>query len=304
VRLRSGTAILWAPLLHIGGMRGLVSALVAGRRVALMERFQVEAWRDLVLEHRPRVVSLAPTALRMVLDAGLPEATFEGIRAVIAGTAPVPPELADEFYGRYGVPVLVVYGATEFAGGVAGWTLRDWRQFGPSKRGSVGRANAGVSVRIVDPDSGSPLDPGGSGILEVRGAQLGTADWVRTSDMARMDEDGFIWILGRADDVIIRGGFKVSTTSVRDALASHPAVADASVIGIPDARLGQVPVAAVELKPTAAGVSGADLGRFLRERLSPYQVPVEIRVVDALPRTPSLKVSQPEVRKLFAPTSA
>ncbi|HMC38640.1 MAG TPA: class I adenylate-forming enzyme family protein, partial [Acidimicrobiales bacterium] len=263
VRLRSGTSILWAPLLHIGGMRGLISSVVSGRRMALLERFDVEAWRRLVVEHRPPVVSLAPTALRMVLDAGVPVETFESVRAVFAGTAPLVPEVADEFRDRYGVPVLVVYGATEFAGGVAGWTLRDWEQYGETKRGSVGRANAGIRVRIVDPDSGQPAGSGPPGVLEVMGPQLGTDDWVRTTDLARMDDDGFIWILGRADDVIIRGGFKISTTKVRDALVGHPDVADASVVGVPDARLGQVPVAAVEAKP-GASLSAEGLEAFLR----------------------------------------
>lgn len=299
-RLRSGTSIIWVPLLHIGGMRSLITTLVAGRRIALMERFDVEEWRALVVEHRPKVVSLAPTALRMVLDAGLPRQTFDGVRAVFSGTAPLSPEAAEEFRERYGVPVLVVYGATEFAGGVAGWTLRDWERYGADKRGSVGRANAGVAIRIVDPETAAPMPAGELGILEVRGPQLGTDDWVRTTDLGRMDEDGFLWIIGRADDVVIRGGFKVSTTAVRDALLRHPAISDASVVGIPDARLGSVPVAAVEVSPGyGRAPTGEELRQFLRELLTAYQVPVEIKVVDALPRTPSMKASQPEVRKLF-----
>ncbi len=302
-RLRSGTSIIWVPLLHIGGMRGLITTLVAGRRIALMERFDVEEWRRLVVEHRPKVVSLAPTALRMVLDADVPRDTFEGVRAVFAGTAPLSPETADEFYRRFGVPVLVVYGATEFAGGVAGWTLRDWEKYGESKRGSVGRANDGVRLRIVDPETSSPVPAGQPGIVEVVGPQLGTGDWVRTTDLGRMDEDGFLWILGRADDVIIRGGFKVSTTAVQEALTRHPAVADAAVIGVPDERLGSVPVAAVELvHGLGAPPTPDELRDFLRSLLTPYQVPVEIRILDALPRTPSMKVSQPELRRVFAAT--
>jgi long-chain acyl-CoA synthetase len=299
-RLRSGTTILWVPLLHIGGMRSLITTMIAGRRIALMERFDVDQWQALVLEHRPKVVSLAPTALRMVLDAQVPTEVFEGIRAVFAGTAPLTSEVADEFLERYGVPVLVVYGATEFAGGVAGWNIGDWERFGRTKRGSVGRPNAGVTIRIVDAGTGDVRPSGEDGIVEVRGPQLGTREWVRTTDLGRMDDDGFLWILGRADDVIIRGGFKVSTTTVKDALARHPAVLDASVIGIPDARLGTVPVAAVEL---VSGLEEAptpdELRDFLRGALPPYQVPVQIRIVEALPRTPSMKVSQPEVRRLF-----
>lgn len=299
VRLRPGTTILWAPLLHIGGLRGLITSLVAGRKVALLERFDVASWSDLVRRHRPRVVSLAPTAIRMVLDADVPTSLFEGVRAVVAGTAPVTPELADEFLQRYGIPVLVVYGATEFAGGVAGWTLPDWQQYGPQKRGSVGRPNPGVSVRITDPQTGDEVPVGESGLLQVRAPQLGGAGWVTTTDLARVDGDGFIWILGRADDVVIRGGFKVSTNVVRDCLLTHPAVGDASVVGVDDPRLGQVPVAAVERKANGPRPDAGELRVYLRSRLPAYQVPIRIIVVEQLPRTPSMKVSQPAVRELF-----
>ncbi|MGD9703736.1 MAG: class I adenylate-forming enzyme family protein [Acidimicrobiia bacterium] len=298
-RLSSGTSLLWNPLLHIGGLRGLITSLVAGRRVALLERFSVDAWAAMVREHRPRAISLVPAALAMVYDADLPRETFDGVSALFSGTAPLDPELGRQFEERYGIPVLVVYGATEFAGGVAGWTLADWQRHGTDKVGSVGRPNVGVSARVVQPDSGEELPRGEVGLLEVSAAQLSRPGWLRTTDLARMDDDDFIWIVGRADDVIVRGGFKVDTNAVRDVLASHPGVLDACVIGMDDRRLGQVPVAAVELRP-GADVDPAELLAWSRERLSGYQVPVEIRVVDELPRTPSMKVSQPALRALFA----
>jgi len=304
-RLGSGVSVLWAPLVHIGGLRGLLSALVAGRPMALLERFTVAGWVELVERHRPRVLSLPPTAMRMVLDAGVARESLAGARVVLAGTAPVAPELAEQFEAVYGIPVLVVYGATEFAGGVAGWTIGDRRSFGPRKRGSVGRANPGVEVRTVEEDSGVPVAAGAVGVLEVRGPQLGGPSWVRTTDLASIDEDGFIWIIGRADDVVIRGGLKVSPATVREVLLTHPAVREAAVVGLPDDRLGQVPVAAVEVVDGPAGtVDPEDLRGFLRQRLAAYQVPVAIRVVESLPRTPSMKVSQPGVRALFEPPSS
>ncbi|MET0578430.1 MAG: fatty acid--CoA ligase family protein, partial [Ilumatobacteraceae bacterium] len=277
-------------------------SLVSGRRVAMLERFSVEAWAALVREHRPRAVSLVPTALAMVYDADLPRDTFDGVSAVFSGTAPLDPALAQQFQERYGVPVLVVNGATEFAGGVAGWTLADWKRCGRDKVGSVGRPNAGVRVRVVDQDSFDPLPPGEVGLLEVQAPQLSSSGWVRTTDLARIDEDDFIWIVGRADDVIVRGGFKVATNSVRDVIAGHPAVLDASVFGLPDRRLGQVPVGAVELRPDAEPVTSDELIAWARERLTGYQVPVELRIVDRLPRTPSMKVSQAALKELFGAT--
>ena len=182
---------------------------------------------------------------------------------------------------------------------MAGWTLADWREFGSSRRGSVGRPNAGVKVRVVDPESGEERPRGEVGLLEVEAPQLSEPGWMRTTDLARMDDDDFIWIVGRTDDVIVRGGLKVSTTSVREVIAGHPAVLDACVIGVPDRRLGQVPVAAVELRPHADPVSPEEIVAWARERLSGYQVPVELRILDALPRTPSMKVSQAALRASF-----
>ena len=197
------------------------------------------------------------------------------------------------------MPVLISYGATEFGGGVAGWNLADHRAFWAAKRGSVGRAHAGCELRVVDPD-GDPLGPDAEGLLEVKAGQLGDAgDWVRTTDLARIDADGFLWILGRADQAIIRGGFKVQPDDVRAALERHPAVRGAAVVGRADRRLGAVPVAAVELRAGAAAVGPDDLLAHAATVLARYELPAEIRIVDALPRTDSGKVDLAAVRALF-----
>ncbi len=171
---------------------------------------------------------------------------------------------------------------------MAGWTLADHQKYWRAKRGSVGRANPGAQLRVVD-DDGTPLGPDQPGLLEVKPGQLGpSADWMRTTDMARIDEDRFLWILGRADQAIIRGGFKVMPDDVRSALESHPAVLGAAVVGRPDERLGETPVAVVELRE--AGSADADeLLEFLRTRLARYEIPTEIAIVDSIPRTPSGK---------------
>ena len=161
------------------------------------------------------------------------------------------------------MPVLTSYAATEFGGGVAGWTLADYQKYWHVKRGSVGRASLGAELRVVD-DDGEPLGPDQAGLLEVKPGQLGpSADWMRTTDMARIDGDGFLWILGRADQAIIRGGFKVMPDDVRAALEGHPAVRGAAVVGRRDDRLGETPVAMVELRD-AASIDAAALVEFLR----------------------------------------
>jgi len=304
-KLRGGVSILNTPFSHIGGIFGLFTCLSAGRKACMLDRFQVGPFAEAVARHKPRAVGAPPSALRMLLDAEVPKAKLESLTVFRTSTAPLDPDLADEFYARYGIPVLQNYGATEFAGGVAGWTIGDFRQFGTggAKRGSVGRMNPGVEGRIVDADSGEPVAYGTPGLLELRARHLGDGkSWMRTTDIARMDEDQFLWILGRADNAIIRGGFKVIPDDVVRAMETHPAVREACVVALPDPRLGQVPAAAYLVRSGEA-VSEEALKAFLREKLAPYQVPVKLMQLAEFPRTPSMKVSQPELRKLFEATA-
>jgi long-chain acyl-CoA synthetase len=146
------------------------------------------------------------------------------------------------------------------------------------------------------------LDPFDAGHLEVLTKQSpnGGTDWIRTSDLAHLDDDGFLWITGRADDAIIRGGFKVHPEVVKRVLELHPGVQEAAVAGLPDARLGAVPVAAVERRPDGPEPTADELVLLCREHLTPYEVPVDFRVVDELPRTPSMKVSRVDLLELFS----
>lgn len=301
VRLRSHPAILWTSLVHIGGLYFVLANVAAGLQTALLERFEVERWAELVRRTRPRRVGLAPTAMRMVLQSDLPADTFEGVQQVSSGTAPLNPDDADRFTARFGVPVFSVYGATEFAGAIAGWNLAMHEEWGSAKRGSVGRAFRGIELRIVDPATGEQVATGTVGLLEARGDQLPGDGWVLTTDLASLDSDGFLYIHGRADDAINRGGFKIVPSVIEDALRAHPAVRDASAVGIPDERLGEVPVAAVTVRAGAGRPDPDELREWLAERLARYHLPAEIKIVDELPRTPSLKVSRPDVQALFVP---
>jgi len=300
-KLRSGVVFLTLPFTHISGLWALIQQVAGGRMAVLMEKFQIAEWHAAVKKHRPKLISGPPTMLRMILDAGLPREDLSSILALRTGTAPLDPAIVDEFYQRYGIPVLQNYGATEFAGAVAGWTLDDFKRWREAKRGSVGRLQAGVEARIVDAERGAPVPAGEEGLLELRGPQLNSPEhWIRTTDRAVLDADGFLFIRGRADNAILRGGFKVHPDDVVQALETHPAVREACVVGIEDRRLGQVPVAALLLRTGAAPPSPEELGQYLRGRLAPYQIPVHFKIVEELPRTPSMKVSQPDVRALFA----
>jgi acyl-CoA synthetase (AMP-forming)/AMP-acid ligase II len=153
---------------------------------------------------------------------------------------------------------------------------------------------------VVEPDSGEPVGADVEGVLEVKAGQLGDGGgWVRTTDLARIDGDGFLFILGRADQAIIRGGFKVRPDDVRAVLERHPAVRGAAVVGRADRRLGAVPVAAVEVRAGAAAVGPDDLLAHAAAHLARYELPAEIRIVDALPRTDSAKVDLVAVTALL-----
>jgi len=298
--LHSGVAVVTAPLAHIAGITGLMNNLLAGRKVCLIERFTVEGFRDAVLRHRPKVAGAPPSALRMILDADIPKEDFSSLVAYRTGTAPLDPALADEFYQRYGIPVLQNYGATEFAGGVAGWTLQDFKDHWRGKYGAVGRLNKNVEAHVVDPETGAELAAGEEGLLELRAPNVGDGKaWVRTTDLAVIDEDRFLYIKGRHDGAIIRGGFKIMPDDVLKAMQEHPAVREASVVALPDRRLGQVPVAAWIAKEGAETPDEATFREWLKGKLLPYQVPVALKQVEELPRTPSLKPALTEVRKLF-----
>jgi acyl-CoA synthetase (AMP-forming)/AMP-acid ligase II len=290
--LTGSVGMVTLPIVHIGGLWSLLQSLVAGRPIVMLERFSLPGWHNAIKEHKPILVGLPPPAIRAVLSSEIPREDLASVRAITSGTAPVDPAMVDAFVERYGIPILITYGATEFAGAVAGWTAKDFRASWTEKKGSVGRAFPGVRLQVVDED-GAVLPTGQTGRLQVASAQVGdSADrWVTTSDLAHIDEDGYLYIDGRADDVIVRGGFKIAPETVVRALRTHDAVADAAVAGLADDRLGQIPIAAVELR-SAMAATGDELRAHCRASLTPYEVPAQVFVVDELPRGAALKIDR------------
>ena len=286
-----GVTINAVPLSSIGGFMGLVTSVWRGRPIALMERFDVDHWVALVREHRPRRIGVPPAIISAIVDRELPPEWFDGVQWLGTGSAPLDPEAARTFADRYGIAVLNAYGATEFGGPVIAWSEDDWEPWNATKLGSVGRPLPGVDVRLVAADPASDDD---AGILEVR---KDDAPWTRTNDLARIDADGFVWILERVDDVIVRGGFKVRAADVEEALATHGSVGEVVVVGIPDRRLGSVPAAMVTIRSGAAPVTGDDLRAHARTLLAPYKVPVTVRIVDEIPRNAMMKPRRAEIRE-------
>jgi acyl-CoA synthetase (AMP-forming)/AMP-acid ligase II len=293
--IKKSPSIIFRPLAHAGSFSALL-ALYSGRPIALQEKFSIEHTIGAVKRHRPKVIQLVPAMVRMIWDANVPTEDLSSLIAVRCGTAPLDPTLQADFEEKYGIPILIDYGATEF-GGVACWTVSDHKQFAKAKRGSVGRAVAGAQIRVVDQETGAPITDARMGILEVN-IEGKTEGWTATTDLVSLDEDGFLYIRGRADDAIVRGGFKVLPDDVARVLRQHPLVADVIVVGVDHQRLGQIPVAVVETRPGQPAPDPAELEKLARDNLTPYQVPAAFRFTDHLPRTPSMKIIRAEVLEI------
>jgi len=280
------------------GVCQLLTGPYIGKRTVLLEKFTVDDWVRAVKTYKIRRNGVQPAILRMLLDADVAREDLASLEYLAGGSAPLEPQLREEFEQRYGIPLLWAYGATEFAGSACAWTPDLYRQYGDSKRDSVGMPLPGVRVRVVDPDTGAELGPGDSGLLEARIDAIGP-DWVHTTDLASIDSDGFVTIHGRGDGAIIRGGFKILPETVRGVLLSHPAVRDACVVGVPDRRLGQVPFAAVELRPGSRAPHESEFKDWVRSSLPSHHVPVAITVVDELPRNAAMKSRPGDVAALY-----
>jgi acyl-coenzyme A synthetase/AMP-(fatty) acid ligase len=295
---RRSMSIIHTPLSHVGGMYRLIDNVAEPRPTVLMAKFEPHEWADLVEQFSVKVEGLNPTAIQMVLESGIEPARLRSLRAVRCGMAPLRDDVRDAFEDRYGVAVLRAYGATEFSGEIAGWTLAEYRELKDVKRGSVGRIHAGVEARLVD-DNGNVLDkPDASGRLQLRSRRIGEgADWVTTNDIARIDADRYLWIDGRADLAINRGGFKIVPEHVAEVIKSHPSVAEVAVVGIDNRRLGQVVAAAVVVSPLST-LTEADLRAWCRDRLPHFMTPDAVIFLDELPLTRTLKVDRGRVKLL------
>jgi long-chain acyl-CoA synthetase len=290
------------PLGNIGGIYGSLPAMLHGMRIIVGERFTFEKWYDYTRRYPSRVSVLPPVGVRMLLDSHVTREDLKGVRYFVCGAAPVDPASIEEVRERFGISIMQSYGATEFGGVVATMTPDLCETFGPSKSASVGRPFGDVQIRIMDPQSNQLLPPGEVGIVHVLAPRM-SPEWKPTSDLGYLDEDGFLYLRGRADGAIMRGGFKLLPDTITNALLTHPAILAAAVLGIADRRLGQVPVAALEARAGSVRPGFEELESFLRDRLPATHIPVSWRWFDALPRNPSLKPDLLKIRAAFAETA-
>lgn len=290
--------LLYMPIGNISGIYSTIPTVLRGSRAVLLDRFKIDAWRDYLARHQPKVTGLPPAGVQMVLDADIPKEELSGLMAIGTGAAPLDPTVQAAFEDKYGIPILISYGATEFGGPVTATSLKDIEEFGFTKRGSVGRAFGGAKLRVIDPDSGAELPAGTEGLLEVVSPRIGP-DWIRTSDLAVLDEDGFMYHRGRADGAIMRGGFKVLPETIERALLLHPDISAAGVVAVKDRRLGEVPGAAIQITPGHDTPTPAAIEAHLRQHVMATHIPVHYRFVDDLPKTLSFKVHRPALLAMF-----
>lgn len=295
---RGEGALLYFPIGNITGIHTTVPALIKGQEIVLLDRFSLQGWHDFVIRYRPVSSGIPPAAMQSLLDADIPKEDLSSLAYMGSGAAPLDSSIQKAFEERYDIPILLSYGATEFGGPVTGMTLDLYKEWGEKKFGSVGRPFPGFDARIIDAETEQELPAGKQGLLEVISPRIGK-HWIRTADVAVIDEDGFVFLQGRADGAIMRGGFKVLPETIEHALLQHPAIHGVSVVGVPDERLSEVPGAAVQLHHGVETPSVDELNQFLRERLLATQIPVHWRFVESLPKTPSFKIDRPSVKQLF-----
>jgi 4-coumarate--CoA ligase len=305
---RPGDATLaFLPFFHIYGMTVLMNLhLALGATVVTLPRFDLVAALRLIRDHRMRHLYVAPpVVLALAKHPAVADYDLGCLDYVLSGAAPLGADLAQACAARLGRRTVQGYGMTELS------PVSHLVGAGPDRPGSVGRAAPNTECRIVDVETGRDAAPGATGELWVRGPQvmagyLGRPDataetltpdgWLRTGDVARIDADGYLFVVDQLKELIKVRGFQVAPAEVEAALVAHPAVADVAVVGVPDPDWGEAPVAVVVPAPGAA-VALADLQAFLEGRLAHYKQIRGLRLVDAIPKSPSGKI----LRRLLRP---
>jgi long-chain acyl-CoA synthetase len=298
-------SLLVLPLFHVNGiMVSVVSPLLAGGSTFIAERFDPASFWATVERARPTFFSAVPTIYAMLVSRPGEQADTKNLRYVICGAAPMPRELIGEFEQRFGVPVVEGYGLSECTVVCTANPVH-----GVRKAGSVGLPLPGVDVGVVDP-AGQSVPAGQAGEVVIRGpnvmrgylgrpaesAEALRGGWLHTGDVGRFDDDGFLTLVDRIKDLIIRGGENIYPKEIEDVLYAHAAVLEAAVVGRPDAVFGEQPVAFVALRPgRSAGPD--DLIEHCLGFLARYKVPREVYIEKVLPKNAVGKIAKPMLRE-------
>jgi len=300
-----GVAVL--PLFHVFGLSSVLNTTVRyGGTLVLIPRFELEPVVEAIAKHRCTIFSGVPTMYFGLLHMDTSGKDLSSLRVGVSGGAAIPGEVIRAFEAKFpGCVVLEGYGLSESTSTTTFNVNAEQR-----KVLSIGKPVWGVEVRVVD-EADQPLPVGADhvGEIVIRGHNImkgyyknpeATAEafkggWFHTGDLAYQDEDGYLFIVDRKKDLVIRGGYNVYPREVEEVLYEHPAIAEAAVIGRPDPKLGEEVLAYVALKP-GAEVTPDELVAFTKQRLAAYKYPREVRVVDALPKGATGKILKKELR--------
>jgi len=297
------------PMFHSGGLFVfLVPLFYTGGRIILARSFDPDASLKMIVDERCTVILRVPTLFQVWMNSPkFKEADFSYIDFFISGGAPCPPSLIEAWHKVKGVPMRQGYGLTEVGVNCFSMTNEDASR----KRGSVGKPIFHSQMRLVDAN-GKDVSIGETGELLIRGLHVctgywnnpnATAEslrdaWFHTGDMARMDEEGYFYIVGRFKDMIISGGENIYAAEVEAVFREHPAVAEAALIAQRDEKWGEVGLMIVACRSNQA-VSEEELLKFCSGRLAKYKIPKRIGFVEALPYSPYGKVIKAELQKMF-----
>src|SRR5262245_35687708 len=290
--------LLALPLSHAFGLLVTVVGLHAEEQgqTVLMRWFDPALWLELAQEHRTQITAVVPSMLQLLLAQPLEDYDLSELRYVVSGGAPLPVEVAEEVMRRLPqVEIREGYGLTESSALVTSTPP------GQSRLGSVGKPVPGIEVRIDgDEKVGEICVRSPAVMLGYWGQEAATAEaiddgWLRTGDLGYLDDDGYLYVVDRKKDLIIRGGFNVFPRDVEEAMLEHPAVVAAGVVGRPDAAHGEEVVAFVELG-SGQDATPEDLVAYAKERIGGYKYPREVHLVGSLPLTPVGKVDRKALR--------
>ena len=293
------------PLFHVFGLTcGLNATVAAGGTLTLLPRFDPAKALEIIQRDKVTIFEGVPTMYAAILHH--PEADpamAATLRVCVSGGASMPVEILRGFEEKFGCIILEGYGLSETSP-VASFNHPDRVR----KPGSIGTPIEGVQMRLID-DAGQTAAEGEIGEIAIRGhnvmkgywgnpeatAEAITDGWFRTGDLAKVDSDGYYYIVDRKKDLIIRGGYNVYPREIEEVLHEHPAVAEVAVIGIPHPDLGEEVGAAVALKP-GASATPAELREFAKDKMAAYKYPRQVWLVEALPKGPTGKILRREVR--------
>ena len=286
-----------APLFHAWGLGNFLIGLLLGSSFVLQERYDPEATLAALATNEASALVVAPVMIQRIL--ALPEAALDryplsALRVVASSGSALPADLASRFMDRFGEVLYNLYGSTEVA-----WATIAGPEELRAAPGTTGRPPAGTTVEVLD-DEGQPVPPKETGQVWVGsdlvfGGYTDGADKDRrgalmsTGDLGYWDDDGRLFVVGRADDMVVSGGENVFPQEVEDVIATHPGVTEAAVVGVPDEEFGQR-LRAVVVVGDGAQLDADEIRAYVRERLARFKVPRDVVFVDALPRNPAGKV--------------